>query len=93
MKELLTFTEFDSERPLTRHEELAAKGEGEDAENIKGGTEYSTLANDAFPAKEFDFMRSNPPYGKSWKTGCGPAKPAKSWFSSRCPLVRIHKVP
>ena len=27
-----------------------------------------TLANDAFPAREFDFMLSNPPYGKSWKT-------------------------
>ena len=25
------------------------------------------LANDAFPAHEFDFMLSNPPYGKSWK--------------------------
>jgi type I restriction enzyme M protein len=26
------------------------------------------LANDAFPSREFDFMLSNPPYGKSWKT-------------------------
>ena len=24
--------------------------------------------NDAFPSREFDFMLSNPPYGKSWKT-------------------------
>jgi type I restriction enzyme M protein len=32
-----------------------------------GGAEYSTLSNDAFPAREFDFMLSNPPYGKSWK--------------------------
>ena len=28
----------------------------------------STLSTDAFPAQEFDFMLSNPPYGKSWKT-------------------------
>ena len=33
-----------------------------------GGPEHSTLANDAFPSREFDFMLSNPPYGKSWKT-------------------------
>ena len=24
--------------------------------------------NDAFPSREFDFMLSNPPYGKSWKS-------------------------
>jgi type I restriction enzyme M protein len=40
---------------------------GENAENIIGGPEYSTISNDAFRAKEFDFMLSNPPYGKSWK--------------------------
>ena len=44
------------------------KGEGEAADNIVGGPEHSTLANDAFPSREFDFMLSNPPYGKSWKT-------------------------
>ncbi|MDE0528098.1 MAG: class I SAM-dependent DNA methyltransferase [Truepera sp.] len=48
--------------------DLLLKGEGEGADNIKGGPEYSTLANDAFPGREFDFMLSNPPYGKSWKT-------------------------
>jgi type I restriction enzyme M protein len=47
--------------------DLLLKGEGEAADNIVGGPEYSTLANDAFPAREFDFMLSNPPYGKSWK--------------------------
>ena len=44
------------------------KGEGEAADNIVGGPEYSTLSNDAFPSREFDFMLSNPPYGKSWKS-------------------------
>ena len=48
--------------------DLLLKGEGEAADNIVGGPEYSTLANDAFPSREFDFMLSNPPYGKSWKT-------------------------
>ena len=48
--------------------DLLLKGEGEAADNIVGGPEHSTLSNDAFPAREFDFMLSNPPYGKSWKT-------------------------
>ena len=48
--------------------DLLLKGEGEAADNIVGGPERSTLANDAFPMREFDFMLSNPPYGKSWKT-------------------------
>ena len=43
------------------------KGEGESADYIVGGAEWSTLAHDAFPAQEFDFMLANPPYGKSWK--------------------------
>ncbi len=41
---------------------------GEAADNFVGGPEHSTLSNDSFPDKEFDFMLSNPPYGKSWKT-------------------------
>ncbi len=45
--------------------DLILKGEGTEADNIGFG---STLAADAFPAEEFDFMLSNPPYGKSWKT-------------------------
>jgi type I restriction enzyme M protein len=48
--------------------DLLLKGEGEQADNIKGGPEYSTLANDAFRSQTFDFMLSNPPYGKSWKS-------------------------
>lgn len=45
--------------------DLLIKGEGLEADNIKCG---STISADAFPSKEFDFMLSNPPYGKSWKT-------------------------
>ena len=44
--------------------DLILKGEGREADNMQYG---STLAADAFPAHEFDFMLSNPPYGKSWK--------------------------
>ena len=47
--------------------DLLLKGEGNAADNIVGGPERSTLSNDAFPSREFDFMLSNPPYGKSWK--------------------------
>ena len=45
--------------------DLILKGEGGEADNMQFG---STLSADAFPAREFDFMLSNPPYGKSWKT-------------------------
>jgi len=45
--------------------DLLIKGKGQAAENMKYG---STLSSDAFPSMEFDFMLSNPPYGKSWKT-------------------------
>ena len=48
--------------------DLLLKGEGDAADNIVGGPEHSTLSNDAFPSHGFDFMLSNPPYGKSWKT-------------------------
>ena len=47
--------------------DMLLKGEGENAENIIGGAEWSTLSHDAFPAIVFDFMMANPPYGKSWK--------------------------
>lgn len=47
--------------------DLLLTGEGQNADNVVGGAEYSTLANDAFRGKQFDFMLSNPPYGKSWK--------------------------
>ena len=44
---------------------VCSKGEGDEAENFHLA---STLSQDSFPTKEFDFMLSNPPYGKSWKT-------------------------
>ncbi len=60
--------EINSETYAIAKADLLLKGEGEAADNIVGGPEFSTLSNDAFPSREFDFMLSNPPYGKSWKT-------------------------
>ena len=48
--------------------DLLLSGEGAEADNIIGGPEFSTISNDAFRSRTFDFMLSNPPYGKSWKT-------------------------
>ena len=47
--------------------DMLLKGEQNIDENIKGGPQYSTLSNDTFRSRTFDFMLSNPPYGKSWK--------------------------
>ncbi|MFZ2870677.1 type I restriction-modification system subunit M, partial [Zavarzinia sp.] len=43
--------------------DMILKGEGESADHIVGGAEWSTLSHDAFPSLDFDFMLSNPPYG------------------------------
>jgi type I restriction enzyme M protein len=60
--------EINNETYAISKADLLLKGEGAEADNIAGGDEKSTLSNDAFPSQEFDFMLSNPPYGKSWKT-------------------------
>ena len=57
--------EVNSETYAISKADLILKGEGVEADNMQFG---STLSDDAFPAREFDFMLSNPPYGKSWKT-------------------------
>jgi type I restriction enzyme M protein len=57
--------EINAETYAISKADLLLKGEGEEAENFK---HVSTLSMDAFPSREFDFMLSNPPYGKSWKT-------------------------
>ena len=44
--------------------DMLLKGDGEQAEHISYG---STLSLDGNPTRKFDFMLSNPPYGKSWK--------------------------
>ena len=44
--------------------DMLLKGDGEQAEHICYG---STLSADGNAERQFDFMLSNPPYGKSWK--------------------------
>ena len=64
---LLYGQEINPETYAVCKADMLLKGEGESADHIVGGAEWSTLSHDAFPAQEFDFMLSNPPYGKSWK--------------------------
>ena len=64
---LLYGQEINPETYAVCKADMLLKGEGSRAEHIVGGAEWSTLSHDAFPAQEFDFMLSNPPYGKSWK--------------------------
>jgi len=56
--------EVNAETYAITKADLLLKGEGDEAENFGFG---STLSQDEFPSREFDFMLSNPPYGKSWK--------------------------
>ena len=67
VKCLLYGQEINPETYAVCKADMLLKGEGESADHIVGGAEWSTLSHDAFPAQEFDFMLSNPPYGKSWK--------------------------
>jgi type I restriction enzyme M protein len=57
--------EINSETYAIAKSDLLIKGEKAGAENLRLG---STLSGDGFPTMQFDFMLSNPPYGKSWKT-------------------------
>jgi type I restriction enzyme M protein len=53
---------------------------GNNPENIRLG---STLATDEFSALRFDFMLSNPPYGKSWATDLKHIKDGKNVIDPR----------
>ena len=53
---------------------------GDNPENIKVG---STLATDSFQGKHFDFMLSNPPYGKSWSSDQAYIKDGNEVIDSR----------
>jgi type I restriction enzyme M protein len=54
--------EINPETYAITRADMLLKGEG--TENIAYG---STLSDDFFPSRQFDFMLSNPPYGKAWK--------------------------
>lgn len=67
-KEIDTFLfgqEINPETYAIAKADLIIKGRGIDADNIKYG---STLSENQHKGTTFDFMLSNPPYGKSWKT-------------------------
>ena len=53
---------------------------GNDPENIRVG---STLSTDEFAGESFDFMLSNPPYGKSWATEVKYIKDGKDIIDQR----------
>src|SRR5690554_3120407 len=53
---------------------------GNNPENIRVG---STLSTDEFAGKTFDFMLSNPPYGKSWKSDLKNIKDGKDVIDPR----------
>jgi type I restriction enzyme M protein len=54
--------EINPETYAINRADMLLKGEG--TENIAYG---STLSDDRFSSRQFDFMLSNPPYGVSWK--------------------------
>ena len=58
---------------------------GDNPENIKNG---STLAVDEFSGTKFDFMLSNPPYGKSWASEIKNIKDGKDIIDPRF-VVRL----
>lgn len=53
---------------------------GNDPSNIRVG---STLSTDEFQGEQFDFMLSNPPYGKSWTSEVKHIKDGKNIIDSR----------
>ena len=57
---------------------------GNNPENIKVG---STLSTDEFAAHRFDFMLSNPPYGKSWNSELKYIKDGKDVID---PRFKVH---
>ncbi|MFC8960796.1 N-6 DNA methylase [Bacillus subtilis] len=67
-KEIKTYLygqEINPETYAITKADLLIKGESLQDDNVAFG---STLSNDGYPTLNFDFMLSNPPYGKSWKT-------------------------
>jgi len=60
--------------------DLLLKGDGDQADHITFG---STLSADGNATRQFDFMLSNPPYGKSWKTDADKMGGKKSILDTR----------
>ncbi len=72
--------EINPETYAITRADMLLKGEGAEAENIAYG---STLSDDRFPSRQFDFMLSNPPYGKTWKNDADKLGGKKGIIDSR----------
>lgn len=61
---------------------------GEDADQIKNG---NTLSDDLFPNDRFDYILSNPPFGREWKNEKAKVEAeAKRGFSGRCGVGTVR---
>ena len=60
--------------------DMLLKGDGKQAEHISYG---STLSMDGNASRQFDFMLSNPPYGKTWKVDAEKVGGKKDILDSR----------
>ena len=63
--------------------DMLMKGVDNVAETIIGPPNSSTLSNDRFGGRTFDFMLSNPPYGKNWSTDLRSMGGNKGFYDSR----------
>ena len=72
--------EINPETYAIAKSDLLLQGQGDQADHIGFG---STLSNDQFPTYQFDFMLSNPPYGKSWKVDADKLGGKKDIMDSR----------
>ena len=72
--------EINSETYAICKADMLLKGDGEEADHISYG---STLSSDQNATHQFDFMLSNPPYGKSWKTDADKMGGKKEILDSR----------
>ena len=63
--------------------DMLIKGVEDAAENIIGPPNSSTLSNDRFSGRTFDFMLSNPPYGKNWSADLRSMGGNKGFYDDR----------
>ena len=63
--------------------DMLIKGVEDAAENIIGPPNSSTLSNDRFSGRTFDFMLSNPPYGKNWSADLRSMGGNKGFYDER----------
>lgn len=72
--------ELQAETYAIAKADLLLKGDGDQSEHIYFG---STLSDDGWATYRYDFMLSNPPYGKAWKTDADKMGGKKDILDSR----------